>query len=131
MNTRPLVAHIRSVLLEDPGLFAIVSDRIYTWNESMKREDNMTDTLPEITHIDGSTSLLDPDLDIYRTIYQVSAWASTQAGTRDLADEILNALRRYEGGMIERISFDSMNHSYDQDSQSHGTHITLQVVWKQ
>lgn len=131
MNTRPLVAHIRSVLIEDPGLSAIVSDRIYTWNEAMKREDNMTDTLPEITHIDGSTSLLDPDLDIYRTIYQVSAWASTQAGTRDLADEILNALRRYEGGMIERISFDSMGHSYDQDSQSHGTHITLQVVWKQ
>jgi len=84
MNTRPLVAHIRSILLADPVIQSRVESRVYTWHEDGKREKNMSNSLPEITHIDGPTSLMESALDIFRTVYQVSVWDTTLAGTRDL-----------------------------------------------
>ena len=130
MNTKKLVAHIRKILLENPRVAEMVGNRVYTWHEDGIREKNMTDTLPEMTHIDGATDLLHNDLNIYRTLYQVSVWDTTQAGTRDGVEAVLSALGRYEGAMIERITLESVNHSYDVGSRAHGAHITFLIVWK-
>lgn len=103
---------------------------MYTWYAE-NREKNLTDTLPEITHIDGATDWLSLGAGVLRTVYQISAWAETQAESRMVAGIVADALHGYEGGIIEKITVESQDHTYDGQSKCYGTHLTLLIVWRE
>jgi len=74
------------------GIHDIIADRIYP--EVLPQNP----TLPALTFM-AISGLEHHDIDVAFPHYQLSGWASTRAGAREIGDEIVSAFKRKKGAM--------------------------------